>query len=292
MPPCPPAKSTPSQVYLCSQRPSLCSTTSPQTRSHRSHKHFKEILSNNPSVQRRARLVDPSAHFSFVTPLHAPFPYRIQPPEDPQQLVVDKSSFIERWLSDREPLEPRPRDSSSAPPLVPYSSEERDAFPARELLGISPTGLRDCLPHLNVGDAVNVIGIPALSLSPQTGSSIIQPTDEDVSARTELVDVLGGHTVLMRHPEEGSSTQPFLPWSLRYSGHQFGVWAGQLGDGRAISICMNCLATAIQCVYKPSGNLPGERRSCIERGDPTQRCRENALFQKRRWPGGPSVIHP
>jgi hypothetical protein len=29
---------------------------------------------------------------------------------------------------------------------------------------------------------------------------------------------------------------PFAPWSLRYSGHQFGVWAGQLGDGRAISI--------------------------------------------------------
>ena len=30
---------------------------------------------------------------------------------------------------------------------------------------------------------------------------------------------------------------PYAPWSLRYSGHQFGVWAGQLGDGRAISIC-------------------------------------------------------
>jgi uncharacterized protein YdiU (UPF0061 family) len=29
---------------------------------------------------------------------------------------------------------------------------------------------------------------------------------------------------------------PFAPWSLRYSGHQFGAWAGQLGDGRAISI--------------------------------------------------------
>lgn len=28
----------------------------------------------------------------------------------------------------------------------------------------------------------------------------------------------------------------FAPWSLRYSGHQFGSWAGQLGDGRAITV--------------------------------------------------------
>ena len=26
------------------------------------------------------------------------------------------------------------------------------------------------------------------------------------------------------------------PWAWNYAGHQFGVWAGQLGDGRAISI--------------------------------------------------------
>ncbi|KAK7690814.1 hypothetical protein QCA50_005914 [Cerrena zonata] len=35
--------------------------------------------------------------------------------------------------------------------------------------------------------------------------------------------------------DDGSSS-PWAPWSLRYSGHQFGTWAGQLGDGRAISI--------------------------------------------------------
>lgn len=27
------------------------------------------------------------------------------------------------------------------------------------------------------------------------------------------------------------------PWASRYGGHQFGHWAGQLGDGRAISLC-------------------------------------------------------
>lgn len=38
--------------------------------------------------------------------------------------------------------------------------------------------------------------------------------------------VVGGQTVL---PDT-------KPWSLRYGGHQFGQWAGQLGDGRAISL--------------------------------------------------------
>ncbi|OBZ72114.1 hypothetical protein A0H81_07825 [Grifola frondosa] len=35
---------------------------------------------------------------------------------------------------------------------------------------------------------------------------------------------------------DGDANTHWAPWSLRYSGHQFGVWAGQLGDGRAISI--------------------------------------------------------
>ena len=58
---------------------------------------------------------------------------------------------------------------------------------------------------------------------------------EDDEAVNELVDVLSGHSVLMSYGEDGRT--PYAPWSLRYSGHQFGVWAGQLGDGRAISIC-------------------------------------------------------
>jgi uncharacterized protein YdiU (UPF0061 family) len=41
-----------------------------------------------------------------------------------------------------------------------------------------------------------------------------------------FVEVLGGHRLL-----EG-----FSPLAMVYSGHQFGVWAGQLGDGRALLI--------------------------------------------------------
>ena len=41
-----------------------------------------------------------------------------------------------------------------------------------------------------------------------------------------VVDVLGGNRVL----------PGMEPYSARYGGHQFGTWAGQLGDGRAITL--------------------------------------------------------
>ena len=35
----------------------------------------------------------------------------------------------------------------------------------------------------------------------------------------------------------GSAITPSMkPFAARYGGHQFGSWAGQLGDGRAISL--------------------------------------------------------
>jgi uncharacterized protein YdiU (UPF0061 family) len=45
------------------------------------------------------------------------------------------------------------------------------------------------------------------------------PSDEDVA-------VLGGNLV----------TDSMYPYAARYGGHQFGNWAGQLGDGRAITL--------------------------------------------------------
>ena len=44
--------------------------------------------------------------------------------------------------------------------------------------------------------------------------------------RGPTVDALGGNLV----------TETMKPFAARYAGHQFGNWAGQLGDGRAISL--------------------------------------------------------
>jgi uncharacterized protein YdiU (UPF0061 family) len=42
-----------------------------------------------------------------------------------------------------------------------------------------------------------------------------------------VAEVLGGNGVL----------RDMQPYAARYGGHQFGQWAGQLGDGRAITLC-------------------------------------------------------
>ncbi|KAK7454625.1 hypothetical protein VKT23_011378 [Stygiomarasmius scandens] len=168
---------------------------------------FLSSLKENPSRLRRARLAPQDAHFSYVTPLPLPFPYQIQlPDEDPK--------YVEQWLSEREPL------SKIAENL--YSSEKRKQ-PAI-LIGLAETCLRDCLPRLDVGDAFTSLGTP----------SLLEDQEEEYQssdvARQELIDILSGQSVIISEEEN------FAPWSLRYSGHQFGSWAGQLGDGRAITV--------------------------------------------------------
>lgn len=46
------------------------------------------------------------------------------------------------------------------------------------------------------------------------------------SASQEIAQVLGGNIVV-----DGMD-----PFAMCYGGHQFGNWAGQLGDGRAINL--------------------------------------------------------
>ena len=190
---------------------------------------FKYTLLNNPSIQRRARITAPPSHFSHVSPFPLPFPYEIEPPEDPGP-DYDKGEYVEEWLTAREALEPTKSDSDEPLQKLYPVSRHNDMV----LLGLSDTGLRDCLPHLDVGDAFETLGKP--SLLGHVDSRGKQAEDSTAAAtRQELIDVLGGHAMLLSSDD---ADVPFAPWSLRYSGHQFGSWAGQLGDGRAISIRM------------------------------------------------------
>ncbi|KDQ19266.1 hypothetical protein BOTBODRAFT_27846 [Botryobasidium botryosum FD-172 SS1] len=211
-------------------------------------------LQTRPSSQRRSRLVRSPAHFSYLTPFPSPFPYRVPPP--PESDSPPDGQYIENWLASQEAIEDQPlagprHPTSSSPShssikLKKYSAPERNI--PRELLAISPLCLQDCFPNLDVGDAFKHMGPARLVsssnpqnldlLEAQQGNT---PEEEAVAAREELVDVLSGHSVLMYIPDDGGednikNTDGYAPWSLRYSGHQFGNWAGQLGDGRAISI--------------------------------------------------------
>lgn len=194
---------------------------------------FKYALSNNPSIQRRARITAPPSHFSHVSPFPLPFPYEIEPPEDPGP-DFDKEEYVEQWLTAREALEPTKSDDSDE------HLQMQKLYPARrhndmELLGLSDAGLRDCLPHLDVGDAFEILGEPSLLGHVDSRRGKRAEDSRAAATRQELIDVLGGHAMLISSDD---ADVPFAPWSLRYSGHQFGAWAGQLGDGRAISIRM------------------------------------------------------
>ena len=63
-----------------------------------------------------------------------------------------------------------------------------------------------------------------------------------VSANRQLAEQLGLDIEQLDSPEflqlmaGHVQSDNFNPIALVYSGHQFGVWAGQLGDGRAITI--------------------------------------------------------
>jgi uncharacterized protein YdiU (UPF0061 family) len=69
-------------------------------------------------------------------------------------------------------------------------------------------------------------------------------------ATPELVELFAGNAVAARS----------LPLSAVYSGHQFGVWAGQLGDGRAILLGeLNGPAGPMELQLKGAGLTPYSR---------------------------------
>lgn len=199
-----------------------------------------DVLQNRPSIQRRARLLPGEAHFAYVSPMPLEFPYEVPP--IPPSGIDDKAAHIENWLKAREATIPaetalKRNDPGPSPNgLSKFVSQARDQ--KRVLIGLSETCLRDCLPHLDVGDAFVVLGRPSLVPSSSEDWEVAREVSSPQAAeqvRQELVDVLGGHAVLMS-ADAAADGKGYAPWSLRYSGHQFGNWAGQLGDGRAISI--------------------------------------------------------
>ena len=101
-----------------------------------------------------------------------------------------------------------------------------------------------------------------------------------IHANEKAAPLIGLDPASFREPgfvEIFSGHRPFPggePLAMVYSGHQFGAWAGQLGDGRALLIA--------------PGPQP-ERRIV---GHPAQGLRAHALFAIRRRPRGDALHHP
>jgi serine/tyrosine/threonine adenylyltransferase len=188
------------------------------------------LLRSTPSLLRRSRILPPSVHYAYITPLPISFPYDIPAPTGPvEDGAYSKGEYVEKWLTSHEPLDEVPPAVTGASEyqrhLSKYTSSSRDE--KRELLALSSSCLKEWLPLLDVGDAFDQLGEARLS-PVQNASSKSVRNGEDATAREsireELVDVLSGQSVLMHLPDETTETESdqagYAPWSLRYCGHQ------------------------------------------------------------------------
>lgn len=191
-----------------------------------------------PSAQRRSTNFPTSTRgiWAPVQPLWTEWPLRVTKAEalelgadvDKGQ-GVDVEDVLRRW-------DPVDSEGASENGLALGSSKHRLKLEPI-LLGVSEYARAEVLPHLDVGDAADTAA----------------PTEGDASAaRAALVDVLSGRKIL--------SSDEYGPWATRYCGHQFGQWAGQLGDGRAVSLLeTTSSAGRVEVQVKGAGRTPFAR---------------------------------
>lgn len=286
------------------------------------------VPDSQPSLVRRSRPVGQGSHFSYLSTLPLSFPYDFPPEEGGEQSLGDKhqkemeqddaddahlteeqkKQKVERAHKKRmQEVEHMLQRYEVQPPEVGGASgseattgltgfvpprRRHQHFPSARLLGVSPAALRDCLPHLDVGDAFEWIqsnnkkaGPSSYSSGPIADASSSDASSPQAAARKTLSDFVSGRligarigskpeelekddragygTKYMRYREKvikgeqaeepaaerilrrlgeleekraSPDTTDYAPWSLCYAGHQFGVWAGQLGDGRAFTL--------------------------------------------------------
>lgn len=85
----------------------------------------------------------------------------------------------------------------------------------------------------------------------------------------EVATLLGFHASDIHHPDFAAifAGNRFMagmqPYAANYGGHQFGHWAGQLGDGRAISLgeSLNAVGERWELQLKGAGPTPYSRRA-------------------------------
>lgn len=87
-----------------------------------------------------------------------------------------------------------------------YTFVRPDPYEANELLGVSQTALRD------------------LAIDPATVEN------------EDFKDTVSGKKIITLEDGQEPQDKDIYPWAQCYGGYQFGQWAGQLGDGRAISL--------------------------------------------------------
>ena len=219
---------------------------------------FATTLAQNPSALRRSTTFA-SGHFAHVTPLPIEFPYRL-PVRVNDKGEREAAVGVEEWLAAYEPTvkDAGPAsddDGSPAEEGAIYSNGQR-SWPTT-LLGFSQACLDEVLPHLDAGDA------RAVSQADYPTGGVDELTSAN-AGRDAILSLLGGREVRMDLDDDEAGLKP---WSLRYGGRQFGSWASQLGDGRAISLCASHSLSSPRASEPPLTSLlpsrPQSRRPCL-----------------------------
>lgn len=104
---------------------------------------------------------------------------------------------------------------------VSWNKRFSTAFPGDPILVNKPRQVRGALYSIVYPTPVSQISLIAWSDSMAGDLGLLKPHPDSRS-----LALLGGN-----HIVEG-----LQPYAMRYGGHQFGHWAGQLGDGRAITL--------------------------------------------------------
>lgn len=103
---------------------------------------------------------------------------------------------------------------------IQFENEFVDNFPGDHSGDLRPRQTPEALYSLAAPSAVKEPGLLSWSEELAQELGIIKPNSK------EEIDILGGNLV----------TNSMKPYAACYAGHQFGNWAGQLGDGRAITL--------------------------------------------------------
>ena len=113
-----------------------------------------------------------------------------------------------------------------------YTYVRPDGFEKSELVGVSQAALRD------------------LAIDPATVDS------------EEFKDTVAGRKILTLENGTEPGDNDIYPWAQCYGGYQFGQWAGQLGDGRALSLFETTnpsTGTRYELQLKGAGKTPYSR---------------------------------
>ncbi|KAE8221999.1 hypothetical protein CF319_g4731 [Tilletia indica] len=186
------------------------------------------------------------------SPPFAPFRLLgVSPSALPQLDIGDTRDFI---LS--HSAQPSTRESVTSGPNVPVPPTSETSAYNRWALSEVLSG-RGIAAHFRSGAAeeeeVEAVGVAhlkkqAAAAARSQGLKNGDSSSTNAKAQAELDESLARLDALAqrkRKAAEANGDIDLLPWAQAYAGHQFGEWAGQLGDGRAVSLFEVALPTPI-----------------------------------------------